>query len=170
MEEVEATINNGVLNALSDAFTDVLDADGRASILSVAGYGPLVAGKLPAGETPTSVLAAVVDAMSCLLVSSDSVVHEIGRKFAHYLDPCGTSFPDFVGCLNAQLRRTRFECAKMSHKGYNIAVIGEDGGKLPEFYRGLLHGGLQKGARGRVSSRLGNAAKGQIQVILEETD
>ena len=72
------------------AFYDVLDLDGKRSILAAAGLETLMENKLPPDEfSSSSLLNKLLFSMRNLLQFSDRVLFEIGRKFSIYFDPWG---------------------------------------------------------------------------------
>ena len=100
----ERVIQNAIINALLEAFNDILDYDGKRSILIFAKLEHWIDEKLPpTGTTSLKDFEKLIKAMRILLQYSENILFEIGRKFSIYLDPSGTSFKDFIVMLNRSL-------------------------------------------------------------------
>ena len=90
-------VQNIVINAMLESFYDILDRDGKNSILRAAGMPELVDAHLdPKGFTDFQVFQKIIDAMNMLLQFSEFIAYEIGRKFAIYLDPTGTGIKTII--------------------------------------------------------------------------
>ncbi len=86
-----ARVQNIVVNALLESFYDILDRDGKNSILKAAGRADLIDAHLnPQDFIDYQAFLQIIDAMNDLLQFSEFVAYEIGRKFAIYSDPSGT--------------------------------------------------------------------------------
>lgn len=90
-------VQNVVINALLESFYDILDRDGKGSILRAAGLPELMDAHLDPKEfTDFRVFRKIIDAMNMLLQFSEFIAYEIGRKFAIYLDPTGTGIEAII--------------------------------------------------------------------------
>jgi predicted hydrocarbon binding protein len=90
-------VQNIVINALLESFYDVLDMDGKVSILRAAGALDLLGESLnPREYSDYALLEKIVDAMNQLLQFSEEIAYVIGRKFAVYSDPTGSGIHTLV--------------------------------------------------------------------------
>lgn len=97
------TVKNPLVNALLEAIYDVLDYDGRRSIIDFA-HIEYMANKLPSdGQIPMSDFYKLINAMNILLAYSKTVMYEIGRKFSFYLSPFGVHFMEFIDLIEDNL-------------------------------------------------------------------
>ncbi len=95
-------VQNIVINALLESFYDILDRDGKNSILRAAGRSDLIDANLnPQEFSDYKLFEEIIDAMNDLLQCSEFISYEIGRKFAIYSDPSGTG----IDTLVKQLKR-----------------------------------------------------------------
>ncbi len=90
-------VQNIVINALLESFYDILDRDGKNSILRAAGRADLTEARLnPQDFSDYKTFQQIIDAMNDLLQFSEFIAYEIGRKFAIYSDPSGTGIDTLV--------------------------------------------------------------------------
>ncbi|HMF31135.1 MAG TPA: hypothetical protein VKK79_06960 [Candidatus Lokiarchaeia archaeon] len=109
-------VKNIVINALLESFYDILDRDGRNSILRAAGTPELMDAQLdPREYTDYEVFNKIIDAMNLLLQFSEFIAYEIGRKFAIYSDPSGNGIRAIIQNLQEWIQT-----------GWTIEVIRED--------------------------------------------
>ncbi len=155
-------VNNSVINALLEAFYDVLDLDGKRSILAAAGLETLMENKLPPDEfSSSSLLNKLLFSMRNLLQFSDRVLFEIGRKFSIYFDPSGSSFEEFIALLNNQFHDIQLSIAKVESDVFEINMQSIESKMslftdpwMRYFYQGILEEGLRKSIGGQISSEL----------------
>ncbi|MHA1340786.1 MAG: hypothetical protein ACTSRZ_12205 [Promethearchaeota archaeon] len=88
-------VKNSLIKALLEALFDVLDADGVNSILKFANIEIDKDNLDPEGETPTEVFNSIIEAINTLLLYSNKVLYEVGRKFAFYIAPFGADLEEF---------------------------------------------------------------------------
>jgi hypothetical protein len=155
-------VNNKVINALLEAFYDVLDLDGKRSILTIAGLETLMETKLsPNGTSSSKILDKILLAMRNLLQYSDRVLLEIGRKFSVYFDPSGSSFEEFINLLSSQLFDIEIEVTPLDDSQFTITMQSK-GRKMAlfidpwmrYFYQGILQEGLRKSVGGTVTAEV----------------
>ncbi|MHA1733218.1 MAG: hypothetical protein ACTSU5_14820 [Promethearchaeota archaeon] len=91
-------IQNTVLNALLESFYDILDRDGRDSILRYAGC-PDLDWLDPQSDSSLEVFKNIMSSMNELLCFSTVIMNEIGRKFTIYSDPRGSGIERLVDNL-----------------------------------------------------------------------
>jgi len=90
-------VQNIVINALLESFYDILDRDGKLSILRAAGHSELMDAHLdPQDFSDYRTFQRIIDSMNDLLQFSESIAYEIGRKFAIYSDPSGTGIETLI--------------------------------------------------------------------------
>jgi len=90
-------VQNIVINALLESLYDILDRDGKNSVLRAAHRPDLVDARLnPLEFSDYKTFLQIIDAMNDLLQFSELIAHEIGRKFAIYSDPSGTGIETLV--------------------------------------------------------------------------
>jgi len=151
-------VQNSVINALLEAFYDVLDLDGKRSLLDFAGLSELMDSRLPPrGTSNWGIFLKLLNAMRTLLQFSDRILFEIGRKFSIYLDPCGSSFPDFIERLNDQFHELELHITPHSRSEYEITVSASENRSalfsdtwMHYFYRGVFMEGLRKSIGGEI--------------------
>jgi predicted hydrocarbon binding protein len=115
-DQSEPRVQNIVVNALLESFYDILDRDGKNSILRAAGTPELMDTQLdPRGWTDYAVFAKIIDAMNLLLQFSEYIAYEIGRKFAIYSDPSGNGIHAIVENLRAWVQT-----------GWTIEIVDEN--------------------------------------------
>ncbi|MHA1821466.1 MAG: hypothetical protein ACTSU2_01820 [Promethearchaeota archaeon] len=96
-------VKNQIVKALLEAIFDVLDFDGKRSIIEFARLDYLK-DELPTnGGIPYTDFLKLVEAMNILLAYSNKVMYEIGRKFAFYFSPFGTHLVEFVELVQKNL-------------------------------------------------------------------
>jgi len=99
MVDDSRTVKNNVINALLEAMYDVLDSDGRLSIIRYANLEHLK-NRLPSdGDSPFEDFLKLLSSMNFLLAYSPKVMYELGRKFAFYFSPFGSHIMEFVDLL-----------------------------------------------------------------------
>lgn len=93
------TISNKVINALLEALHDVLDKDGKLSVIRFSGL-QYSDERLPSnGYSQYSDFKKLINAMNILMQFSTTAQFEIGRKFSFYLHPFGTKIEQFIDML-----------------------------------------------------------------------
>jgi predicted hydrocarbon binding protein len=155
------TVKNSIINALLEAIFDILDADGKSSIINYAKL-QYMKEKLPSnGETPYEDFIKLINAMNFLLAYSTKVLYEIGRKFAFYLSPFGTKLVEFFEQINGSLidemtTKIMFpddnkieivlNCCPFCHGVVSImpAISTQTQGFSCDFFRGLLYETIYK--------------------------
>ncbi len=161
---VEMTeINSEVVNALLESFYDVLDRDGKRSILAFANLEQdLMDKKLPPGTFPYSEFLKIIRSMKQLMAFSSSVMRELGRKFAIYLNPYGTDFRGFIDMLNTYFGQSHFtlesqETPETGEKCFKIRLencpfLEYDGytDGMCDFFEGMFSEGIRKSMGGTV--------------------
>jgi predicted hydrocarbon binding protein len=157
-------INTEVINALLESFYDVLDKDGKRSILVFANLeDDLMDTKLPPGLYPYSEFLKIVQSMKQLMAYSGAVMQELGKKFAIYLNPFGTDFKGFIEMLNSsfgssklnitteegesseskRFHITMLNCPFIEHDGYTEGIC--------DFFEGMFVEGLRKSMGGTIT-------------------
>jgi hypothetical protein len=154
-------INNNVLNALLEAFYDILDLDGKRSILMLAHLPGLMDTKLPTnGTTNWEIFEKILEAMRMLLQYSDKILFQIGRKFSIYLDPYGSSFDEFIMKLNTWLDEVDLTIQSQSPQSYIVTCIAKKASYLLTdewmkfFYEGIFVEGLRKAVGGDITAEM----------------
>ncbi len=156
-------INSEVVNALLESFYDVLDRDGKRSILAFANLEQdLMDKKLPPGTFPYSEFLKIIRSMKQLMAFSSSVMRELGRKFAIYLNPYGTDFRGFIEMLNNYFGHSHFtleleEIPETGSKNFKISLencpfLEYDGyiDGMCDFFEGMFSEGIRKSMGGIV--------------------
>ena len=118
----EYIVDNAVINALLEAILDILDKDGKRSILKFAGREDLLTEKLPPGTSSREEFIKILEAMRVLLEFSSQILFEIGRKFSVYLDPFGSSIKDFIIILNKSFISPQFHIKFASDRELDISI------------------------------------------------
>lgn len=168
------TVKNSIINALVEAIFDILDADGKNSILNYAKLQHLKE-KLPSdGETSYKDFITLINAMNFLLAYSNTVLYEIGRKFAFYLSPFGTKLMEFfeqvqsylIDDMNAkieflgenQIHITLKACPFCKGVVSILPAISTQGFSC-DFFRGLLYETIFKSEERHVSISVEHTSK-----------
>jgi hypothetical protein len=165
------TVQNAVINALLEALFDILDLDGKKSILMFAGLEQWIDQKLPTdGVTAWDDFLRLIGAMRMLLQYSDSILYEVGRKFSIYLDPFGSSVPDFLNHLNRSFVDLEITYEQPNNHEYLILMRwdGRDSDLFDDkwmqcFYQGLFTEGMRKAVGGNVKMELLDASNIMIK-------
>lgn len=159
LDHSDRVVQNTVINALLEALFDILDLDGKRSVLEFAGLERWLE-KLPQNGTSSwEDFLKLISAIRTLLQYSDSILFEVGRKFSIYLDPFGTSFPDFIRLLEHSLVDLHIEFKEIVPLQYEITMkwTGRETELLDDkwmqhFYRGIYSEGMRKAVGGIVKA------------------
>ena len=157
-------INSEVVNALLESFYDVLDRDGKRSILAFANLEhDLMDKKLPPGTFPYSEFLKIIRSMKQLMAFSSSVMRELGKKFAIYLNPYGTDFHGFIEMLNTYFGHSHFilqieDYPELGRKNFKVKLencpfLEYDGyiDGMCDFFEGMFSEGIRKSMGGTVN-------------------
>jgi hypothetical protein len=158
----EKKVQNTIINALLEAFNEILDYDGKRSILSYAQLEHWMNGKLPPSETSSlKDFEKLIKAMRTLLQYSQDILFEIGRKFSIYLDPFGTSFKDFIEMINRYISDLEISFKEVSPNVFDVILRwkGENADLMHDpwllyFYEGALTEGMRKTIGGKVHMKV----------------
>jgi hypothetical protein len=159
LDHPDRVVQNTVINALLEALFDILDLDGKRSVLEFAGLEQWLE-KLPqSGKSLWVDFLKLVSAMRTLLQYSETILFEVGKKFSIYLDPFGSSFPDFIKMLEQSLVDLHIEYQEISPLQYEITMkwTGQETDLLDDkwmqhFYRGIYSEGMRKAVGGVVKA------------------
>ncbi|MBD3352099.1 MAG: hypothetical protein GF364_11485 [Candidatus Lokiarchaeota archaeon] len=178
----DKVVKNSLVNALLEAIFDVLDADGRKSIIQFANVD-ITNEKLPSkGTTSFDDFIKLVNAMNFLLAYSKTVMYEIGRKFSFYFSPYGGTLSDFIDLIQNTLSnemKTEISYPKDNMilikikncpfcKGAVTILPGrKTEGFTCEFFKGLIYGTMAKSSDLGDSIEVSHICKGLNECIFE---
>jgi hypothetical protein len=150
-------VNNSVINALLEAIFDILDYNGKSSILTLSGRLDLLKEKLPQGTSKSSEFLKIINSMRTLLEFSSKILFEIGKKFSIYLDPYGSSILEFIEILNNSFVDPSFNLQKNSKNNLSLSIVTQNNNTdlltdpwLRYFYEGIFLEGVRKAIGGKV--------------------
>ncbi len=164
MSTPKVFVDNMVVNALLESLYDVLDKDGKRSVLSFAKLeNELMADKLPDGAYPHAKFLKIMESMKQLMAFSQDLLKEIGKKFAIYLNPFGTDFEQFLHVLNESFGPTEFHLQKSDADNPDLRKFEIQIKNCPfldndryiegvcQFFSGMFSEGLKKAHGGHTS-------------------
>lgn len=118
-------VKNKVVNALFQAYRDILDYDGMKSILKEAGLLKLKKNKDvdPNGTLDFFSFKKIISAQNCLLYNCTDLLFEIGKKFSFYLFPFGKDFEEIIEEINNLIKTDwKVQIIKKAKKSITIKV------------------------------------------------
>ena len=121
-ESANTLISYHIVNSLLESVFDVLDADGKKSILTFANLPELIHLKEKITEIPLSTFVAILQSITTLLQHSNTILYEIGRKFSFYLDPFGSEFSHFIRKFNDFIKGDVFSCTQISNHELDVQM------------------------------------------------
>lgn len=163
----DESVQNVIINALLEAFNDILDYDGKRSILAYARLDRWTDGKLPPnGITPLNDFIRLIKSMRILLQYSQDILFELGRKFSIYLDPFGSSFKEFIIMINRYIHYLEISFKEVSSDVFDVSLEwkGESSELLHDpwltyFYEGALTEGIRKTIGGKLQIKILSSTK-----------
>lgn len=176
------TVSNKIINAFLEAIYDVLDADGKLSIIRHAKLDYLKKSLPPKGEIPYDDFVKLVNSMNSLLCYSDQVIYEIGRKFSFYLSPFGNQIENLLPFLEENLfqdidiqierKKNTLILIRMNRCPFCqgalsiVPNLGDDTYKC-EFFKGFLYETVKKATGHRASININQIKKEDMQCEFE---
>ena len=150
-------VDNSVINALLESIFDILDYDGKRSILLFANREELLHKRLPEGTSSKREFSDILNAMRILLEFSSTILFEIGRKFSLYIDPHGSTMDHFMKMLDDAFYGVHFSVERKTEKEIIVTMTYDEKDHpifvdrwMGFFYRGVFLEAVRKSIGGKV--------------------